>query len=85
MNQAPEKPSRKSSDVRRSSSSSAGSVTGPRLLSVNKEQVKKQMERDFQNPDLLELEKNVAAKIGLLIMEKKEREMSSFQDEKEAV
>ena len=43
------------------------------------------MERDFQNPDLLELEKNVAAKIGLLIMEKKEREMSSFQDEKEAV
>ena len=74
MNQSPEKPS-----------SSAGSVIGPRLLSVDKVQVKKQKERDFQNPDLEELEKNVAAKIGLLFMEKKEREMSSFQDEKEAV
>ena len=38
----------------------------------------------IENPDLVELEKNVAAKIGSLFLEKKEREMSSSHDEKEA-
>ena len=73
---------RKSSELRRTSSSSTGSISGPRHLSMDKGKVKEKV--GIENPDLVELEKNVAAKIGSLFLEKKEREMSSSHDEKDA-
>ena len=47
---------------------------------MDKSQVKEKVGRNIENPDLVELEKNVAAKIGSLFLERKEREMSSSQE-----
>ena len=82
------KSSGKDSDERRKSSvdhqlseDSDVSASGPRLLTMNRNEIKGKLQKNIDNPDLLELEKNIAAKIGSLFSEKMERNMSSLQDD----
>ena len=71
---------RKSSDHQLSEDSDV-SASGPRLLTMNRNEIKGKLQKNIDNPDLLELEKNIAAKIGSLFSEKMERNMSSLQDD----
>ena len=82
------KSSGKDSDERRKSSvdhqlseDSDVSASGPRLLTMNRNEIKGKLQKNIDNPDLLELEKNIAAKIGSLFSEKMERNMSSLQED----